>query len=256
MKWKHIDTGLNTVSFNMNLDLQIAKSLPEDTAVLRTYRWQPFCISLGANQKNDSIDSYSANKNNIDIVIRPTGGRAILHSEELTYSVILPINFNSSAKNIYHEINIALKKGLTFFNPKLEAIQLESVQADFQSLYKETKGIICFAVPAKSELKYNGRKVVGSAQRKLDKTILQHGSILCGKYHLNIVNYMKISDIEKIKLKNEIESSTTTLDQILNQNVDYEILSESILKGFEKYFNCKFDKQAQFEFTPQLQAEQ
>lgn len=254
MKWKYIDSGLNTGSFNMNFDLQIAKSLPDDTAVLRTYRWQPFCISLGANQKKDSIDIYSTNKDNVDIVNRPTGGRAVLHSEELTYSVILPINFNSSAKNIYQEINIALKKGLTLYNPALESIQLESVQADFQSLYKETKGIICFAVPAKSELKYDGRKVVGSAQRKLDKTILQHGSILCGNYHLNIVNYMKISDPEKIKLKNEMENSTTTLGQILNNNIDYEILSESILKGFEKHFDCTFDNQAQFEFTPQLQA--
>jgi len=209
-----------------------------------------FLYLIRCKSKKDSIDSYSANKDNIDIVIRPTGGRAILHSEELTYSVILPINSNSSAKNIYHEINIALKQGLTFFNPKLETIQLESVQADFQSLYKETKGVICFAVPAKSELKYNGKKVVGSAQRKLDNTILQHGSILCGDYHLNIVNYMKISDIEKIKLKNEIDDSTTTLGQILNKNVDYDLLSESILKGFEKYFDFVFDKQAQFEFIP------
>lgn len=248
MKWKHIDTGLNTGFFNMNFDLQIAKSLPENTAVLRTYRWQPFCISLGANQKKDSIDIYSANEANIDIVNRPTGGRAILHSEELTYSVILPVDSRSSARNIYHEINMALKKGLTFFDPKLETIQLENIQADFRSLYQETKGIICFAVPAKSELKYNGRKVVGSAQRKLDKTILQHGSILCGDYHLNIVNYMKISDEEKIKLRNETENSTATLDHILNKEIDYELLSESIVLGFEKYFNCKLEEQDQIEF--------
>lgn len=254
MNWKYIDTGLNTGSFNMNFDIQTAKSLPKDTAILRTYRWQPFCISLGANQKKDSIDFYSANQNHIDIVNRPTGGRAILHSEELTYSVILPINSNSSAKNIYHEINIALKKGLALFNPTLESIQLESLQADFQSLYKQTKGAICFAVPAKSELKYAGRKVVGSAQRKLDKTILQHGSILCGNYHLNIVNYMKISDSEKIDLRNEIENSTITLGQILNGSIDYETLSECILKGFEKHFNCVFENQVQFEFTPQIQA--
>lgn len=253
MNWKYIDTNLNTGAFNMSLDLQIAKSLTADTAFLRTYRWQPYCISLGANQNENSIDTDAAKNNNIDIVKRPTGGRAILHSEELTYSVILPINSDSSARNIYHEINIALKKGLGLYDHRLNDIQLESMQADFQSLYKETKGIICFAVPAKSELKFNGKKVAGSAQRKLDKSILQHGSILCGDYHLNIVNYMKISNEEKRKLKTEIEKSTTTLERILHQTVNYETLSAAILKGFEEHFNCNFEYQDELEFTSLLQ---
>lgn len=253
MNWKYINTGLNTGAFNMAFDLQIAKSLTPDTAVLRTYRWQPFCVSLGANQHENSIDVDSANKNNIDIVIRPTGGRAILHSEELTYSVILPINSYSSARNIYHEINIALKKSLGLYDGQLNDIQLENMQADFQSLYKETKGLICFAVPAKSELKFNGRKVVGSAQRRLYNSILQHGSILCGDYHLNIVNYLKISEAEKEILKNEIEISTTTLERILGQNINYETLSASILKGFEEHFNCAFEKQDELEIISQLQ---
>jgi len=239
MRWQFVNTGFNSGKFNMDYDIDLARNIKPCEAILRLYRWQPYCISLGANQNFKSVNLNKAAEDKIGVVKRPTGGRAILHSEELTYSVVIPVSENLSARNIYHEISLALLEGLRIYNPKLNKVELENSQPDFPSFYKEEKSAICFAVPAKSELKYSGKKLVGSAQRKLGNTILQHGSILCSSYHLNIVNYLNTENFETLKA--EIENTTTDLGSILNESIDYENLAESIAKGFDIKFETKFE---------------
>lgn len=229
----------NTGEYNMAKDLELAASLKKDTAILRFYRWNPYCISLGANQLYDDINSEKCKIDNIGIVKRPTGGRAILHAEELTYSFVIKSSEAVSPRGVYEYINAALKTGLEIFNPQLSKIELEGLQTDFKQLYKDNKSILCFASTAKSELKYNGKKVVGSAQRKLGDTILQHGSILCGTYHKKIVDYIT-NEKDKAHFINEIENKTIEIDSILNSKTDYEKLSYCLLKGFEEYLDCKF----------------
>ena len=95
----------------METDLFLAKDCEPDEAIFRLYRWEPYCISLGANQKESIIDYGLTRKDGIDVVKRPTGGRAILHAEELTYSVIYPLSPDISAKELYADINSALKEG-------------------------------------------------------------------------------------------------------------------------------------------------
>lgn len=250
MIWRVLDTGTNTGKFNMELDIALTEMSNTNEAVLRFYRWDPFCISLGTNQKIEEIDTQKAQKHGIDFVFRPTGGRAILHAEELTYSVIYPINNNTSLRNIYHEINLALIKGLQNYHSHLAALEMEDVQPDFFSVYKSQIGTLCFAVPAKSEIKFNGRKLVGSAQKKMKHHILQHGSILCGDYHLNIVDYMKLSDEQLIEMKQELTSKTTDLYSILNETIDYSKLTRCIIAGFEEHFfiqeNCLIREELTF----------
>lgn len=246
MKWQLLNTGSNSGVFNMGFDIDLARNSKPGQAVLRLYRWRPYCISLGAHQRIDSVNLNKAADDNIEVVKRPTGGRAILHSEELTYSVIFPLSENLSAKDIYHDINLALMEGLKIYNSKLNEIEPESSQPNFPSFYKQEKSAICFAVPAKSELKYFGKKLVGSAQRKLENTILQHGSILCGPYHLNLVNYLHAENPQA--LKSEIENTTTDLGSILNENIYYDGLAKSIAKGFEIKFDMKFEEALTPEF--------
>ncbi len=241
MRWSFQNTGFNTGSFNMNLDLELVSTLNPDETRLRFYRWNPFCISLGANQPFDSIDLEKANQDGIDVVKRPTGGRAILHSEELTYSVVHPLSNNFSPKILYNEINQALKSGLEIYNPILNKLTLEHNQPNFPSFYKEAKSNLCFAVSAKSEINFNGKKLVGSAQRKIGNVILQHGSILCGSSHRKLIDYLEISSEEKLMLKKEIIETTTELETILDSETDYEKLIFSLKKGFEKYFNFQFE---------------
>jgi lipoate-protein ligase A len=249
MKWKFLDSGVNSGKFNMDFDVFLAENFEQGNAVLRLYRWNPYCISLGANQSFEDIDLPKTRYHNIDVVKRPTGGRAILHSQELTYSVVYPIEPRASAKNIYNEINLALRKGLINFDSRLSVIDLEHTQPDFKNFYKSDISTICFAVSAKSELNFNGKKLVGSAQRKLGGVILQHGSILCGEYHKRIVDYLNFSDKQKNEMLEEISSATIDLKSALDVEVDYVKLSSSILRGFKEHFNSEFEviKQPTFE---------
>jgi lipoate-protein ligase A len=214
MIWKFINTGYNDGKFNMDFDLELVKNF-SGVPVLRVYKWKPYCISLGANQQPKSIDQEKTLFAGFDIVKRPTGGRAILHAEELTYSVIYPISVENTPKQIYREINLALLNGLVNFNPTLNKIQLEHTQPHFPSFYKDTKSTLCFAVSAMNELNYDGKKVVGSAQRKIGDIILQHGSILCGAFHKRIVDYLDLPSEKAKEIKNEINQTTTELETIL-----------------------------------------
>ena len=242
MKWHFIDSGFNTGSYNMDFDIHLAKNYLPGDIYFRLYRWEPFCISLGANQSFDEIKLEKAVADNIDVVKRPTGGRAILHAEELTYSVVMPVDNNYSPKSIYHEINLAIYNSLKIYDERLTEVELEKKQADFSSLYKNQSNSICFAVSAKNEINYNGQKLVGSAQRKMGNVVLQHGSILCGDYHKRIVNYLNF-DNDKLKdVKDKLDSNTIDLNSILNEQIDYDRLLSSLYVGFENYFNIKLDR--------------
>ncbi len=239
MDWFFLNTGFNTGRFNMDFDLELAEKSGADV-FLRFYRWKPFCISLGANQDLQSVDYERAKLDGLDIVKRPTGGRAILHSEEITYSVIHPVNSYITPKILYREINFALKKGLANYHPLLKRLEMENNQPHFPSYYKETKSNLCFAVSAKNEINFEGKKLVGSAQRKIRNVVLQHGSVLCGLFHRKLVNYLRLPESEAVKLIDEIKFRTTELESILNAETDYEKLADSLKLGFEEHFNVKF----------------
>jgi lipoate-protein ligase A len=238
MKWQFTDTGFNKGSFNMEFDLLLAKSLKPDEVILRFYRWQPYCISLGANQSENSLKTDKIFSEGYDVVRRPTGGRAILHAEELTYSVVFPAQDISSLKELYREINLAIKKGLCFFDDKLKYVSLEHNEPHFPSFYKNDRSAICFAVSSKNEINYEGKKLVGSAQRKMGEVILQHGSILCGDYHKKITDYLSLPEESLDEIRNEMNETTTDLQEILNKPVNIDELSCSIKKGFEDHFDA------------------
>ncbi|MEJ2103957.1 MAG: hypothetical protein P8X47_05190 [Ignavibacteriaceae bacterium] len=130
---------------------------------------------------------------------------------------------------------------LKYYNSIFEEIELEHTQPHFPSFYKDEKSNLCFAVSAMNELNFNGKKLVGSAQRKIGDVILQHGSILCGNYHKRIVDYLNLPDDRIEGIKNEIEETTNELESILNGKIDYQKLSLSIKQGFENHFNVKLE---------------
>ena len=237
MKWRTLDSGFNTGKINMEVDVHLAESLKPGEAILRFYRWNPYCISLGANQNSNEMNVAKAEQDNIDIVFRPTGGRAILHAEELTYSVVYPIDENTSFRNIYHEINHALIKGLINYSSRLSSLEMENIQPDFTRFYKEQMASLCFAVPAKSEIKYSGKKLVGSAQKRMKSVLLQHGSILCGSYHLKILDYLNLPLERSVLMREELSDKTTDLFSILGEEIDYSNLAGSLIKGFQEHFN-------------------
>jgi len=246
--WKLYEYKVFPGKFNMDFDVSLIKSVERNIPILRFYGWAPYCISLGANQSYDDINKLMALENNIDIVKRPTGGRAILHAQELTYSVIMTNCENVSGKKLYEDISNALVYGLNNYDSKLSEVRLESINPNFPSLLKEPSGALCFASTARSEIKFNGKKLVGSAQRKFGSTILQHGSILVGEFHRKLVDFLNFDNKERNNLKTEISNKTTEISSITGNLVDIHHLQDSIIYGFENVFNAKF-KINEFSFT-------
>ncbi|MCP5062801.1 MAG: hypothetical protein GY936_10085 [Ignavibacteriae bacterium] len=245
MKWSLLEYNSFTGKHNMELDLQLVNSCKSGEAYLRFYGWEPYCISIGANQSVSEINNIRILQDNIDIVKRPTGGRAVFHAEELTYSVVISNYENFSGKILYNQISQAIVHGLKLFNSRLDEVKLETVQPNFSDELNKSSGALCFASTAKSEIKFNGKKLVGSAQRKIGDTILQHGSILIGNFHNNLVNYLNVEKSEFESLHNELETNTTELETILNEKIILVKLQESIIKGFESTFNILFSKELQ-----------
>ncbi|MCX8057572.1 MAG: hypothetical protein N3F03_08190 [Ignavibacteria bacterium] len=234
--WKFLDTGENTGKFNMDFDLSLVERVnSEGVSFIRFYQWKPYAISLGYHQKIESINVELCKEHSIDIVRRPTGGRAILHSDELTYSVVTPIK-NFSPHELYYKINLALIEGLHSYDIRLKDVELEKAQIDFKNFYKSSKSIPCFSSSARNEIKFQNKKLVGSAQRVINDVLLQHGSILIGEYHKKIVEFLNLNDDEKAMLKNELDEKTISLKEILNEEINLNNLKNSLLKGFEKIF--------------------
>ncbi len=245
MIWHFIDSFENTGKYNMDFDIELAKNCKPTEAFFRIYKWNPYCISLGANQSFNDINQDRAKADGIDIVKRPTGGRAILHAEELTYSVVLSLNYQFSPREIYFRISNALMRGLEIYNPVLAKSQLEDYQPNFPKLLEEPTGVLCFASTAKNEVKFNGKKLIGSAQRKLNNVILQHGSILCGPFHKKLVDYINSDEVTKNVLSTELNTKTTELGTILNEEIDYQKLKTCLLVGFELEWQIKFEPVAE-----------
>ena len=230
MMWEFINSGANTGAFNMKFDIELAEKVSHDKSFFRLYQWQPYCISLGANQSFDDVNLEKASADGIDVVKRPTGGRAILHAEEITYSCALSLDSGLSSHDIYKKISLAIVSGLRKFDEQLADVELETVQPDFAGLLKLPQGKICFSSTAKSEIKFRGKKIVGSAQRKMKNSVLQHGSILIGRFHRNLAEYILSSEF----CKNDFDAKTIELETILNEKVEKERLIKCLIDGFKK----------------------
>ncbi len=242
MKCFYIEHAENNGKFNMEFDLDIARKIAPDEFILRLYRWKPYAISLGANQSEKEIDVERAKKDLIDVVKRPTGGRAIFHAEELTYSFVVSAASGFSSHRLYNLISQALIKGLIRYNPIFKKLELEDLQPDFRKELKKISGAICFSSTAKHEVKFAGKKLIGSAQRKINNAILQHGSILIGESHKRLVDYLNVSEATKALMRKEMSEKTIELNSVLGGSVELARLYKAIKTGFEEEFNCSFVK--------------
>ncbi len=240
MKWHFIDDGAQLGDHNMEFDISLMERCGSDNAYFRIYQWEPYCISLGANQYFEDIDRDKAAAENIEITKRPTGGRAILHSEELTYSVVIPLDSGLKPREIYKKVSDALVRGLLKYDQRLSGALLEENQPDFPQLLNQPSGVMCFASTAKSEVKFKGKKLIGSAQRKKGRIVLQHGSILCGTFHRKLPEYLADSD-NRDELKRELSDKTIEIETILGEKTDYSRLRKNLKEGFMEEWNIIFE---------------
>jgi lipoate-protein ligase A len=187
----------------------LANHHPGDTTVLRLYRWIPPSVSLGYNQKIADFDRETIAARGYDLVQRPTGGRAILHAEELTYAVVGTSPgelFGSTLHETYMTINRAL---LTF-------IQKLGLAADISA----------------------GESRV--AQRRSNGVFLQHGSILTGPAHADLADCLGAAPARRSN-REELLSATTDLGRLLNCKVDeesYQPWEDLLVEAFQKSLGC------------------
>lgn len=198
--------------------LALALGRGEGIPTVRVYGWTPWTLSLGWNQSADDIRTDKAESAGIDIVRRPTGGRAVLHAQELTYAVVLPAE-GRSVSDIYRFISRGLIAGVHRLGIPA-AIETGSPSAS--TLYR---GAACFVSAARFEIKAGGKKIVGSAQRRYTgrdgDVVLQHGSILLGPAHKAITEYLVLPERERQELTTELHERSTDLETILGRPVSY-----------------------------------
>lgn len=172
--WRLMDTPPAPGAFNMALDAALMESVRAGAdPVLRFYRWSPACLSLGRNQPAAGLyDEAAIRARGFDVVRRPTGGRAVLHDRELTYSVVMPEGSLGSPRTAYATINGALVRGLARLGVGAGLQAAVGARAVAPSLAP------CFRDPAEGEVVVAGGKLVGSAQYREAGVLLQHGSLL------------------------------------------------------------------------------
>jgi lipoate-protein ligase A len=217
-------------AFNMAADQVIlSKAAKEKRVFLRLFQWEPWTLSLGKHQSVSEIDLERCRERKIMVVRRLTGGRAVLHARELTYSICVPSL--SEKAGIHHDIALKVGQALCHGLHSLGA-EVEWVPKG-RSAYGQHSAL-CFASVARGEILWRGKKVVGSAQRVLDGVVLQHGSILLDHGHEQILELVKgdsglSSDI--------LMSGTATLKDILGEVPEDTAIRSKILAGFRAYFN-------------------
>ena len=175
--WRLLESVPARGAWNMSLDEAILESAGrgESPPTLRLYAWEPACLSLGYAQSFTDVDVRRLNSNGWDLVRRPTGGRAILHTDELTYAVIGPHDEPRLAGGVlasYRRLSGALLQALHRMHIPAEADGQPGSPQD-----EVSKGPVCFEVPSNYEITVQGKKLIGSAQARRKEGVLQHGSL-------------------------------------------------------------------------------
>jgi lipoyl(octanoyl) transferase len=234
--WKLIVEGPNSGSYNMAVDETLLNvvagqaSLP--TTLLRFYQWERPTLSIGFSQKASRVVDFDfCKKNNIDIVRRITGGKAVLHHHEVTYSVTSNDCRLFPAGNVAETYkHIALALSLGFKRMGLET-RLASGDSAGLNPFRAKATISCFALSNHYEILCQDRKLVGSAQRRTGGSFLQHGSVLLG-FDSVLLN----QTLGKGNLSDS-HSQVTSLSSCLGRSPGPEEVISNLSQGFQDFFN-------------------
>ncbi len=238
-----IDTGFRDGRFNMTLDEDLLFQAEEEglPPILRVYGWEPPAVSLGYFQEpGEAVDLDRCRSFGVEVMKRSTGGRAILHLNDFTYSFIAleeDLEVVKGLTSAYLLISQALVEGLRILGVKA---RLERGKREGD---RPLRGKPCFASVSRYEIEAGGRKLVGSAQRRLKKAILQHGSIPLRKGGLSIADLLP-SPPGNLR--------GTNLSDSLGREVEFNEVKLAIRQAFEKTFGQKFAPCSWDEFAPLL----
>lgn len=231
--WRLINSGFQTGAMNMALDeallhsVATGKSLP----VLRFYRWKPATVTLGYAQSVVSdLDLDVCRHAGLDVVRRSTGGRAVLHDNEVTYSVIAPLNtnhFGNSVLDCYRVISEVLLKTLLQLG-----LPAQLVPGKPRGGRQNAMKAVCFSAPSQYELVIDGRKVAGSAQKRYGQAFLQHGSIPI-EMDLNLLSKVLKTDLNDPFV--DLLNTVGWLNHFSDQSISIPCLEELLTDVFSAH---------------------
>jgi len=237
MNWRIINSGLADAPTNMAIDEAIlwAHSAGKVPPTLRFYGWQPRAVSIGYFQRVTSeIDVERCKERKVDVVRRLTGGRAVLHDVELTYSIVVKEDDPLIPKTItasYRYFSNGLLAGLEKIG--IEAHMTVPVAAYGQKK-RQPASAACFDAPAHYEVTVSGRKLVGSAQVRKQGVILQHGSILIRFSVEQFVELLRLPSAEKREqTAHMLKNRATSIEDVLGRPVTWEEVYRPMPAAFE-----------------------
>lgn len=230
--WRLIDSGPGSPSFNMALDEALAISIRNKSSppTLRLYGWSTDSVSIGYFQKASDINLEYCTARDIPLVRRPTGGRAILHGQELTYSFSVRTDispFSKSLRDSYEQISRALAHA--FREAGIAVASYKKKRTD--SVHAENP--LCFSSRSFGELHIENKKVVGSAQKRWPDSLLQQGSIP-HEYNEDLLRGI-FGDAKASSLRKSMIALTE-----VKQGIDKDEFKKMVAASFEKTFGIRF----------------
>lgn len=195
---------------------------------LRFYAWEPPCVSLGRNQPVAGIDLGRCAARGYGVVRRPTGGRAILHTDEMTYSIVAsPENplMQGYVLDSYLRISHGLVAGLRHLG-------IDAEEAPGTNRAGPDVSAACFEVPSAYEIVASGRKILGSAQARRSTSVLQHGSLPLTGDLTRVVDCLAFTDeAEREALRTSLQGHAATVEELLGRVVSYDEAVKAMARG-------------------------
>lgn len=197
---------------------------------LRLYAWEPACLSLGYAQPSSDVDGSRLQARGWEAVRRPTGGRAVLHTDELTYSVIAPLNEPRVAGTVlesYHRLAQALVQALDLLKARVE------INENSAAPHGTNSNPVCFEVPSTYEITVEGKKLVGSAQARRKEGVLQHGSLPLTGDLTRILQVLTFPDEgSRLRAAERLLDRATTLETALGRKVSWDQAAQATITAF------------------------
>ena len=234
--WRFIDSENCSAVYNMAMDEAIAVSVRKEIMppTLRLYGWNSLAVSIGCFQKISDIDLEYCRRRNIPVVRRPTGGRALLHGEEVTYSFSVKTisgHFSKGLLDSFKKISTALNLALSKIGFSTK-IMLSKNNRNSLSDKERQRTPLCFKSISYGEIILNNKKIIGSAQKRWTDALLQQGTIPF------VINKKEIIRIFKLEYIHDLEETLIGLKELFFEVNDVEI-KYHIRNSFEETFNIQ-----------------
>lgn len=248
--WRYIQSGRRDPAYNMAVDeaILIAHSEGRVPPTVRFYGWDPATLSIGYFQKaEEEVDFGQVEQQGVGFVRRPTGGRAVLHDKELTYSIIVSESYPDMPRRVNESYRV-LSQGLLqgFRNIGLQAEMVSLASEEEKAKYASSGSAACFDSPSWYELVVEGRKIAGSAQTRQKGVILQHGSILLDLDADQLFSLLRFpSERVKERLRRSFDGKAVAINDLVKlvdrPPVELSQAVEAFHEGFEQGMDIQLE---------------